>query len=131
VNLEKAVNEIGVRCLPYPGKMSTIGEVITWFDMKIQALPSTIAKANKKFLVYCLVGVLKMLYENAKCRHLDRLDAIMTSCDASILDEIPNEIARLLACIIKRWWSSHGFPYVTDVFHIEPAVRISVVCCSV
>jgi hypothetical protein len=54
-----------------------------------------------------------MLYENAKCRHLDGLDAIMSSCDASILDEIPDEIARLSAHIVKRWWSSHGLPYVT------------------
>jgi hypothetical protein len=54
----------------------------------------------------------------------------MGSCDASILDEIPNEIARLATCIVKRWWSSHGLPYVIDVFHIEPELRISVVYCS-
>jgi hypothetical protein len=55
----------------------------------------------------------------------------MSSCDASILDEIPIEIARLSARIVKGWWSSHSFPYVTDVFCIEPDVRISDVCCSV
>jgi hypothetical protein len=71
-----------------------------------------------------------MLYKNVKCRHLDGLDAIMGSCDASILDEIPNEIARLATRIVKRWWSSHGLPYVIDVFHIEPELRISVVYCS-
>jgi seryl-tRNA synthetase len=58
VELDKAVNEIGVRCLPYPGKGSTIGEIIEWFNKEIQALPNSIAKANKNFLVYCLVGVL-------------------------------------------------------------------------
>jgi hypothetical protein len=35
VNLKKAVNEIGVRCLPYPRKNSTIGEVISWFYKEI------------------------------------------------------------------------------------------------
>jgi hypothetical protein len=52
-------------------------------------------KANKNFLVYCLLGVPKMLYENAKCCHLDELDAIMSSCDASFLDEISEEIVVL------------------------------------
>jgi hypothetical protein len=33
-----------------------------WFDEEIKALPNEIAKANKNFLVYCLVGVLKMLH---------------------------------------------------------------------
>jgi hypothetical protein len=49
-NLERAVNKIGVKCLPYPGKSSTIGKVIGWFDKEIQALPTTIMKANRNFL---------------------------------------------------------------------------------
>jgi hypothetical protein len=88
-------------------------------------------KANKNFLVYCLVGVLKMLDENVECHHHDGLDAIMSSCDASIIDEKPDEIAKLAACIVKRWWTSHGLPYVTDVFRIELEVGIFVTCCSV
>jgi hypothetical protein len=88
-------------------------------------------KANKNFLVYCLVGVLKMLDENVECHHHGGLDAIMSSCDASIIDEKPDEIAKLAACIVKRWWTSHGLPYVTDVFHVEPEVGIFVTCCGV
>jgi hypothetical protein len=30
----------------------------------------------------------------------------MSSCDASILDEIPNDIAKLAVHIVKRWWTS-------------------------
>jgi hypothetical protein len=52
----------------------------------------------------------------------------MSSCDASILDEIPDEIVKLTACIVKRWWASHGLPYVTDTFHVEPEVGIFVAC---
>jgi hypothetical protein len=74
VNLEKAVNENGMRCLPHPGKNSTIDEIVKWFDKEIQALPGVIFKANKNFLCYNLIGVLKMLYESAKelmrCLHL-------------------------------------------------------------
>jgi hypothetical protein len=131
VNLEKAVNEIGAWCLPYPRKRSTISEIIMWFDKEIRALPNAIAKANKNFLVYCLVGVLKMIYEHAKRHHIDGLDAIMSLCNASILDEIPDEIARLAVRIVKRWRASHGLPYVTDAFCIESEVRIFVACCGV
>jgi hypothetical protein len=46
----------------------------------------------------------------------------MSSCDASILDEIPDDIVKLTTCIVKRWWASHGQPYVTDAFSIEPEV---------
>jgi hypothetical protein len=69
--------------------------------------------------------------ENAECRHLDGLDAIMSSCDASILDEIPNDIVKLAACIVKRWWASHGFPYMTNAFHVKLNVRVFVTCCGV
>jgi hypothetical protein len=70
VELERAMNDIGVRCLPYSKKGSTIGEITAWFTNEIQALLNAIAKANKNFLVYCLIGVLKMLQEHARCSHV-------------------------------------------------------------
>jgi hypothetical protein len=92
VDFERALNKIGAQCLPYPEKGSTIGDAVTLFEKEITALPDAIAQANKNFLVYCLVGVLKMLQGHAKCRHIDGLGIIMTSCDASILDEVPDDI---------------------------------------
>jgi hypothetical protein len=77
--MEGTVNEINVWCLPYPGKGRTIGEIVELFDKEIRVLPNAIAKANKNFLVYCLIGVLKMLQGHAKCRHVDGLDDIMGS----------------------------------------------------
>jgi hypothetical protein len=74
VNLERAVNEIGMRCLPYPRKGSTIGKIISWFDKEIKALPNAITKVNTIFLVYCLVEVLKKLHGHAKCCHVDGLE---------------------------------------------------------
>jgi hypothetical protein len=125
------MKKIDVRCLPYPGKSSTIGKVIAWFNKEIRALPSAIMKANNNFLVYCLAGVLKMLNEGVKCDHLDGLDAIMSSCDASILGEIPDHIAKIVVRIMKRWWTSHGLPYVTGAFRVELEVWIFVTCCTI
>jgi hypothetical protein len=84
-NLEAAVNEIRVNCLPYPGKGRTIGEVIEWFDKEIQALPNATARAHKNFLCYCVAGVIRMLYDN-DCIHGEELQTIMNSCESSILE---------------------------------------------
>jgi hypothetical protein len=59
-----------------------------------------------------------MLYENAKCGHVAGLEAIMNSCDASILDDIPEEIVKLSGRIVRRCWTSHGLSYVIDAFCI-------------
>jgi hypothetical protein len=123
--LEKEVNENGVRCLPYPGKNSTIGKAAEWFDKEIQVLSVVIAK-TKKFLCYCLARVLRMLYHNANCSHIEGLEAIMNSCNASILDDIPEDIGKFSGCIVWKWWALHGFPYAMDVFCIVPEVWIFV-----
>jgi hypothetical protein len=60
-----------------------------------------------------------MLQGHAKCRHIDGLGAIINSCDASILDEVPDDIAKLSAHIMKRWWSSYGLSNVTEAFRVE------------
>jgi hypothetical protein len=131
INLEKAMNEIGERCLPHPGKGSAIGEIVELFDKEIQALSGVITKANKNFLCYCLSRVLRMLYENVDCDHLDGLEAIMNSYDASLLNDIPDEIAKLSGRIVRKWWSSHGLPYVMDIFRIVLDVRVFNMCCDV
>jgi hypothetical protein len=69
-HMEKAVNEFGTRCLPFPGKSSTLGDMIGWFDNEIQALLDTVAKANKNFVCFAIVGVLQMLYANG-CDHVE------------------------------------------------------------
>jgi hypothetical protein len=131
INLEKVMNEIGGRCLPHPGKGCTIGEIVEWFDKEIWALPSVIMKVKKNFLCYCLARVLMMLYENTYCDHLDGLEAIMNSCDASLLNNIPDEIVKLSGRIVRKWWSSHGLPYVMDIFCVVPEVRVFITCCDV
>jgi hypothetical protein len=129
-NMEKAVNEIGVQCMPYPGKNSTISKFVGWFDKEIQAMPSAIAKANNNFLCYYIAGVLRMLYESANCSHIEELQTIMNSCNASILDDIPDDLGKLSRRIVRKWWASHGLPYVTDLFRITPEVRMFFTCCD-
>jgi hypothetical protein len=56
-----------------------------------------------------------MLYKN-HCGHVEELQTIMNSCDASILDDILDEIGKLSWWIIRKWWATHGLPYIMGVF---------------
>jgi hypothetical protein len=93
-SLEKAVSEFGIGCLPYPGKNSPIGNIIGCFDNETKALPANIEKANKNFICYDIVGVLRMLYDNS-CRHIEGLQLIMASCDAFFLSKMQENCASL------------------------------------
>jgi hypothetical protein len=64
-----------------------------------------------------------MLYDN-DCRHVEELQTIMNSCDASILDDILNEIGKLSRSIVRKWWATHGLPYVIEIFHVTLEVRM-------
>jgi hypothetical protein len=123
------MNEIGVRRLPYPGKGSAIGEIVEWFDKEIQALPGAIMKADKNFLCYCLAGVLTMLYENASSGHLEGLEAIMNSCDASLLDDITRSASEALEANCEEMV---GFARLALCHRWFPCcVRGKDVCCMV
>jgi hypothetical protein len=52
----------------------------------------------------------------------------MPSYNASILDVVPDDISKLLARIVKKWWSSYGLPYVTKAFHIQ--LEVSFFLCA-
>jgi hypothetical protein len=119
------MNEIGARCLPYSEKGSRISEIMVWFAEEIQTLPDAIGKANKNFFVYCLVSVLKMLQEHARCSHVAGPETFMTACDGSIIDEVPADVTKIAAHIVKKWWSSYGLPYFTELFCVEPEVRFN------
>jgi hypothetical protein len=83
--------------------------------MKLKLL-ATIAKANKNFVCYAVVGVLRMLYDNG-CDHIEGLQTIMTSCDASIWEDLLEELSKLIGRLVKKWWTRHDLPHVADRFH--------------
>jgi hypothetical protein len=39
----------------------------------------------------------------------------MTACDASIFVNVPMDILKIPARIVKKWWSSYGLPYATEI----------------
>jgi hypothetical protein len=111
-NLENVLGDLGVQCLPYPGKGRTIGDIVRWFDGEVKSLPATFMKANKNFACYAIAGVLRMLQE-ASCKHLPELHSLAASNDASLLDDIPSEVAKITSQLMRKWWSQHGLPEVS------------------
>jgi hypothetical protein len=124
LNQEKAMNEFGAQCLPYPRKGSTISDIVRWFDEEIKAMPATFAKANRNFAYYAIIGVLWMLYDSG-CEHVPELQSLMSSCDASLLDNLPLELSKLTGHLVSRWWVEHGLPEAQNCLHKEPEVIIS------
>jgi hypothetical protein len=118
------MNEFDTSSLPYPGKGSTISEIIGWFNEEIKAPLATIAKANKNFVCYDIVGVLWTLYDSS-CEHLERLQSIMALCDASILEDLSLELSKLTCRIVQKWWAEHDLHDVANHLCRELEVSIS------
>jgi hypothetical protein len=113
-NLEKVVSEFGAGCLPYPGKNSTISNIIGWFDNELKALSATIVKANKNFVCYAIVAILRMLYHNS-CEHIEVLQSIMALCDLSILEDLPEELTKLTGHLVKKRWAAVNYGFVQSL----------------
>jgi hypothetical protein len=92
-------------------------------------MPATITKANKNFVCYAIVGVLRMLYDSS-CEHLEGLQSVMAVCDASILEDLPQELSKLTGRIVKRWWARHGLPEASHCLRRVPEVSISSMSCN-
>jgi hypothetical protein len=65
---------LGLGAYPTPGKIAPSARIV---------------KANKTFVCYTVVEVLWMLYDNG-CDRIEGLQTIMSSCDASILEDLPD-----------------------------------------
>jgi hypothetical protein len=59
--LEKSVGQLGRQCLEFPNMGRTIGGILDWFKLEVQALPNTFAEANQNITYYAGAGILKML----------------------------------------------------------------------
>jgi hypothetical protein len=88
-----------------------------------------VVKATKNFVCFAIVGVLRMLYENC-CDHVEELQIIM-EFDASILEDLSEELVKLNGLLVKKCWTEYGLPNVADRFRKKPEVRLFSVHCVV
>jgi hypothetical protein len=65
-----------------------------------------------------------MLYDN-DYDHVVELQDIMTSCDATILEDLPPELSKLTGHLVKKWWIEHGLPSAASQLRKDPEVNSS------
>jgi hypothetical protein len=41
---------------------------------------------------------------------LGQLRDLATSCDAVVLEDVPEDVHKLAGQIVRRWWKPHGLP---------------------
>jgi hypothetical protein len=94
----------------------------------VKSILATFTRANKNFACYTIVGVLRMLQEY-DCEHLPELHPFVASSDASLLDDIPSEVQKIVARLMRELWSQHGLSEVSRRVRREPeVVRFDLVC---
>jgi hypothetical protein len=86
---------LGAQCLPYPAKGVAIGDLVKWFQEELKSLLEVFTQLNQNFVALALVGVLRML-DDSGCKHLAMLNLVATSSEASVLEEIPAEVQKIV-----------------------------------
>jgi hypothetical protein len=59
------------------------------------------------------------------CQELGRLHDLATSHDATVLEDVPEDMHKLVGWIMWRWWKPHGLP---KALHRLEADRTTTVC---
>jgi hypothetical protein len=109
-DVEKSVAMLGGQCFEFPATNATVGTMLDWFWMEVQALPTAFAESIQNITCYAVAGILKML-ARVKCGHLSELRKLAMSCDASILHDIPEDLGKIARNLVRNWWTNHGLLY--------------------
>jgi hypothetical protein len=86
-------------------------EMIYWVAGEVLIVTNTVWQLNDNFGILAIEGVLSML-NNEGCQELSHLCKLATSSDASILQDVPDDVRKLVGQIMQRWWKPHELPEV-------------------
>jgi hypothetical protein len=100
-------DEVKAKCLPFPDKGVKVEEMIDWVVREVKAVSDTIWHLNDNFVVLAIEGVLNMLNDEV-CQDLNRLHDLAASRDVVILEDVAEDVHRLVGWIVRRWWKPHG-----------------------
>jgi hypothetical protein len=56
---------------------------------------------------------------------LGQLRDLATSCDAVVLEDVPEDVHKLAGQIVRRWWKPHGLPQAPRRLEAAHAVTVS------
>jgi hypothetical protein len=127
---EIVVSSFGVvkaQCLPFCGKGVEVEEMLNWVAKEVKAALDMVWLLNDNFIILGIEGVLNML--NGKgCQELTQLRDLATSRDITILEDLPDDVHRLVGQIVRKWWKQQGLP--EDLCRLEVARAATVSDCG-
>jgi hypothetical protein len=59
---------------------------------------------------------------------LPELKKLALSYDASILQDVPDDIGRIVKMQMRNWWTNHGLPYYMQKIEEENWVSLATMC---
>jgi hypothetical protein len=92
-------DEVKAQCLPFPDKGVKVEEMIDWVVGEVKAVPDTIWQLNDNLAVLFIEGILRMLNVEG-CQELGRLRDHAGSRDAAILEDVPEDVHKLVRWIV-------------------------------
>jgi hypothetical protein len=99
--------EVKAQCLPFPDKGAKLEEMIDSVVGEVKAIPGTVWRLSDNFTVLGIEGVLCMLNDKG-CQELGRLHDLASSRDVVVLEDVPEDVHRLVGRIVWKWWKPHG-----------------------
>jgi hypothetical protein len=69
----------------------------------------TISRLNNNFAILGIEGVLSML-NGEGCQELGRLRDLDGSHDAAVLEDVLEDVHKLVGQIVRKWWKPHVLP---------------------
>jgi hypothetical protein len=86
-----------------------VEEMTDWVAGEVKTVPDTVWQLNDNFAILAIEGVLNMLNSEG-CQELSHLHGLAASSNASILQDVPGDVQKLVGRIELRWWKVHGLP---------------------
>jgi hypothetical protein len=75
----------------------------------VKVVSDTVWRFNDNFAVLGIEGVLNML-NGEGCQELNRLCDLAASHDTAVLEDVSEDVHRLVGRIVWRWWKPQGLP---------------------
>jgi hypothetical protein len=110
LDMEKSAATLSGQCFKFPTTNATIGSMLDWFRMEVQALPTAFTESDQNITGFGVAGILRM-FVVVQCGHLPELQRLEISSDTLLLQKIPDDIGKIAGKHVRNWWTNHGLLY--------------------
>jgi hypothetical protein len=84
-------DEVKAWSFPFPGWGVKVDEMIDWVIREVKTVSDIYWQSNDNFAILAIQGIFNMLH-NEWCRELGCPHGLSTSSDASVLQDVPDDV---------------------------------------